>query len=227
MLASNTFFQPSASIPVSTNTRGSKRKTEDDLASEQRLAKRFHLLSLGIPKHKITAEDIQRVHLKLENSQEFTDQSITSDPPRLRRSRSNAISDTMNVDESRDRIFIHNLEDELADLSSEEDNPIFIPDIERKLNALPRALLRPDRSNGAGNELILYEIPTSLTIPIEQDSTRKAIIESRQRAQEQLFAKSSRDTQSVSVDMPMSYHGRPQDDQDDDDDDDDDAMDMS
>ena len=226
MLATNIACQSPPSSPISTNTRGAKRKNEDDLASEQRLAKRFHLLSLGIPKHRITAEDIQRVHLKLEESQDFIDQSSASELPRLRRSRSNAFSDTMNVDDSRDRIFISNLEDELADLSSEEENPIFIPDIERKLNALPRALLRPDHPHVAGNELILYEIPTSLSIPIEQDSTRKAIIESRQRAQEQHLASMSRNTKSAPVDMLLSCRGEPHDNQDDDDDDDD-AMDMS
>ncbi|CAF9933155.1 MAG: hypothetical protein GOMPHAMPRED_007161 [Gomphillus americanus] len=168
-----------------------KRKTEDDLASEQRLAKRFHLLNLGKPRHQITAEDIQKVHIQLENEAGEEgygggeDEYIIPDGPRLRRSRSNAFSDSMNVDDSRDRIFIHSLEDELADLSSDEEHPIFIPDIERRLNMLPTALLRPDHVSRASNELVLYEVPSSLSIPIEKDSARKAIMESRHRAQQQ------------------------------------------
>ena len=176
---------------ASTSAHAMKRKTEDDLASEQRLAKRFHLLNIGKPRHQITAEDIQKVHMQQDikdGSREEEEENTTTlkGPPRLlRRSRSNAFSDSMNVDDSRDRIFIHSLEDELADLSSDEEHPIFIPDIERRLNMLPKALLRPDNAPRVGNELVLYEVPSSLSIPIEKDSARKAIIESRHRAQQQ------------------------------------------
>lgn len=200
MLSASALRQsPPISSPTTTSTpvTGLKRKTEDDLASEQRLAKRFHLLNLGKSKHQITAEDIQKVQLQLEKDAFNEEQNEVLEAPRLRRSRSNAFSDSMNVDESRDRIFIHNLEDELADLSSDEEHPIFIPDIERRLNMIPKSLLRPDHPPRSGNELVLYEVPSSLTIPIEQDSTRKAILESRRRAQEQALLGIPGDVQTM------------------------------
>lgn len=225
MLVTNVVHQSPPKSPTATIARRAKRKTDDDLGSEQRLAKRFHLLSLGIPKHQITAEDIQRVQRTLEKNGEFVDELRPPELPRLRRSRSNAFSDTMNVDDSRDRIFIHNLEDELADLSSDEEHPIFIPEIERKLNMLPKVLLRPDNPQRLGNELVLYEVPSSLTIPIEQDSTRKAIIESRRRAQEQFFASKSEVSGKEPLDLSVSSLGGPHSGHDHDHDED--AMDMS
>jgi hypothetical protein len=161
---------------------GIKREPEDDLASEQRLAKRFNLLNLGT----WTIESHIANH---SGSNRITDYNgkffipIQQSPP-LRRNRSNAVSDTMNIDESPNRVFIHDLEEELAEIESDEDHPIFIPDIERRLNRIPKSLLRPNAPSRAGNEVVLYGVPTSLSIPKEQDNVRKAIIESRQRAQQ-------------------------------------------
>ena len=92
----------------------------------------------------------------------------------------------MQVEDTKDKVYIHDLEEELAQVSSHQDEErlVFLPDIERKLNNLPTRLLAEDRSNeSAGNELVLYSVPSSLSIPQDQDSVRKAIIETRARAQ--------------------------------------------
>lgn len=145
-----------------TTLLGQKRQSDDDLENEQRLAKRLNLLDIA---------DIDRL---------YTHQQ----PPLPRRTRSNAFSDSMNVDDSRDKIFIHNLDDELSDIESEEERLVFLPDIEKRLTKIPKSILANHDQQPTGHEIVLYEVPESLSIPRDQDSVRKAIIESRERARE-------------------------------------------
>ena len=94
-------------------------------------------------------------------------------------------NELMQVDETRDRVYIHNLDDELADIESDEEKLIFLPDIEKKLSRIPEQLLRSRRDEDHENqELVLYSVPKSLTVDEGHDSVRKAIIESRQRARD-------------------------------------------
>lgn len=91
----------------------------------------------------------------------------------------------MQVDDTRDRVYIHNLDDELADIESDEEKLIFLPDIEKRLSKIPKHLLQNRRDEDhEGQELVLYSVPKSLTVDEGHDSVRKAIIESRQRARE-------------------------------------------
>lgn len=90
----------------------------------------------------------------------------------------------MHVDDSPDRVYIRNLDDELADIESEEEKLIFLPDIEKKLGKIPNSVLLGESHPSTGNEIVLYGVPTSLSVPEEQDKVRKAIIESRARARE-------------------------------------------
>ena len=163
---------------------GQKREAEDDLESEQRLAKRFNLLNLG--KFLRSNPKVFSDRFIDQNGKLYIPVQATPQPPRppVRRSRSNAFSDSMNMDDSRDRIFIHNLDDELADLSSDEEKLIFLPDIEKRFTKIPSAVLASDAPPRTGNEVILYSVPSSITVPQEQDNVRKAIIESRERARE-------------------------------------------
>lgn len=90
----------------------------------------------------------------------------------------------MQVDDTKDRIFIHNLDYELANVDSEEERLVFLPDIEKKLGKIPKSVLLGESYPSAGNEMVLYGVPTSLSVPQEHDKVRKAIIESRARARE-------------------------------------------
>ena len=90
----------------------------------------------------------------------------------------------MQVEDTKDRIYVHNLDDELSEIQSDEEKLVFLPDIEKKLNEIPKSVLLGERHPSVGNEMILYGVPTSLSIPKEQDNVRKAIIESRARARE-------------------------------------------
>ena len=90
----------------------------------------------------------------------------------------------MSVDETRDRVYIHDLDEEIADIESDEEKLIFIPDIEKRLTKIPKSVLLGKQATEASNEVILYGVPESLTVPQEQDSVRKAIMETRNRIRE-------------------------------------------
>lgn len=93
----------------------------------------------------------------------------------------------MQVEDTKDKVYIYDLDEELAELESDEENPIFLPDIEKHLHKIPKHVLV---SNGkelertANNQLVLYSVPASLSVPQDKDSVRKAIIEARHRAEQ-------------------------------------------
>jgi anthranilate phosphoribosyltransferase len=88
----------------------------------------------------------------------------------------------MEVEDTPHRVYIHDLAAELSDIESDEENPIFLSDIEKHLSKIPKhVLLGPEPKTTDHNQLVLYNVPTSLTVPEEQDNVRKAIVEARQR----------------------------------------------
>lgn len=93
----------------------------------------------------------------------------------------------MQLDDTKDIIYIHNLDAELADIESDEEKLVFLPDIEKKLDMvgrIPKSVLLGEAHPSTGHEMVLYSVPTSLSVPEEQDKVRKAVIESRARARE-------------------------------------------
>ena len=94
-----------------------------------------------------------------------------------------AADDTMQLDDTKDKVYIHNLDEQLAEIEDEE-KMVFLPDIEKKLGKIPHYLLTGDLRPTAENQMVLYGVPASLSVPEEQDNVRKAIIESRARARE-------------------------------------------
>lgn len=88
----------------------------------------------------------------------------------------------MEVEDTPHRVYIHDLAAELSDIESDEENPIFLADIEKHLSRIPKhVLLGPEPKSTEHNQMVLYNVPTSLTVPEEQDNVRKAIVEARQR----------------------------------------------
>lgn len=84
--------------------------------------------------------------------------------------------DTMLLDDTQHTTYIHNLEQELAEVDSP--GLIFAPFAEKVLS-VPQSVLY---TKPTGTEVVLYTEPTSLTVPEERDNVRKAILESRARA---------------------------------------------
>ena len=92
----------------------------------------------------------------------------------------------MQLDDSKHKVYIYDLDAELSDSGESDDGKlVFLPDIKKHLqeSRIPPSVLANSEGELAGNnQLVLYNIPGSLTIPEEQDSVRKAIIETRARA---------------------------------------------
>ncbi|KAI5205501.1 hypothetical protein E4T42_00441 [Aureobasidium subglaciale] len=151
---------PSATSPL----RGVKRTADDSFDDDHRFAKRFNLLNLANGHDKLYIPVTSRPQL----------QSSLPRPPE---------DEHMQLDDTKHRVYIHNLDDELADIESDEEKLIFLPDIEKKLNAIPKHILMGEKKD-THQELVLYSLPPSLSVPIEQDNVRKAILEARQRAKE-------------------------------------------
>ena len=115
--------------------------------------------------------------------------------------RSNVIDDQMHLDDTKYKVYIYNLEEELAsDTESESDNnanseKLFLSeDMQKQLrqaaqavaaaNRIPPSVTPRREPESAGKELVLYRVPSSLTVPQEQDSVRRAIAEARARLRE-------------------------------------------
>ncbi|KAL8928726.1 MAG: hypothetical protein Q9172_000789 [Xanthocarpia lactea] len=139
---------------------GQKRHAEDDLESEQRLSKRFNLLNLDYN---------GRLYIPVQRN------APKSAPDQ---------HESMHLDDTKDKVYIHNLDAELADLESDEETPIYLPDIEKKLSKIPRSVLTGRNPPITNNQMVLYNVPSSLSVPEEQDNVRRVIIDSRTRARE-------------------------------------------
>lgn len=105
----------------------------------------------------------------------------------------------MHLDDTAHKVYIYNLDDELSsDNESDVEGRthgdgklVFLPDIEKHLRAnrlasmVPRPILPNQDGELAGMQLVLYsDGPSSLSVPEEQDSVRKAIIEARARVRQ-------------------------------------------
>jgi hypothetical protein len=191
---------PSQTADSSTSKRGVKRVADESNDDQLRFTKRFNLLSLG--------ESLQTCH-----SQHSLLTLATVDPRTSANRNSNYYipvtpaptngahipshdglattgqvdGDSMNVDDTRHRVYVQNLDAELAEIEANEPDErlIFLPDIEKHFSRLPEHIFsNPQDATRQQQELVLYSIPKSLTLDESQDSVRKAILEARQRARD-------------------------------------------
>jgi hypothetical protein len=180
---------------------GIKRPATDDLDGEQRLAKRFDLLHLGTLSQTYHLEyrqlnasspEPQERNGKLYIPPPPSDESSLNKPPKRRLPRLD--DEWMDLEDTKYKTYIHDLDAELeeAAVESDEERPIFMPDIEKHIMKLPKHVMQSmlDEKAMQNQQLVLYGAPTSLSIPEDKDSVRRAIIEARQRA---------RDTQALRV----------------------------
>lgn len=100
----------------------------------------------------------------------------------------------MQLDDTKHKVYIYDLDDELSSDDAESDGEgklVFLPDIEKHLRAnrlplsIPKPMLPNEDGELAGKQLVLYsDGPSSISVPENQDSVRKAIIEARARLRE-------------------------------------------
>lgn len=90
----------------------------------------------------------------------------------------------MQLDDSKYKVYVYNIDDELSsDSESDEAKLVFLTDIEKHLRKSRVPMMPPATPpTPEGKELVLYSVPSSLSVPKEHDSVRKAIIDARSRA---------------------------------------------
>lgn len=95
----------------------------------------------------------------------------------------------MQLDDSKHKVYIYNLDDELSDSDASDDGRlIFLPDISKHLRETripPHIIANKDGElAGMNNQLILYDtaVPRNHNVPEEQDLVRKAFLEARAKA---------------------------------------------
>jgi len=162
-----------------------KRKAGALPDNNERLSKRMSLLNLE--------KSGQKLYVPVESATSSQPSDAkTSATPRKHRPPQPRDDSQMQLDDSKYKVYIYNIDDELSSSDNESDSAdaklVFLPDIEKHLrnSRIPAHLLdpRPDPSEWAGKELVLYREPSSISVPEERDSVRKAILEARARARE-------------------------------------------
>ncbi len=189
-------------------SRGTKRAADESSFSDlERFEKRLRMLSLrtSLPTPRLSHDrgltaasgerenGKRRLYAPVSHAQPPSATASTRDSDESDGRRQRHISHTshdnvprdehMHLDDRPDRVYIHDLDAELAsDSESETERLIFLPDIEKRFSRIPQHVLS---GGGDGSqELVLYSVPKSLSVDEEQDSVRKAIIEARARARD-------------------------------------------
>ena len=173
---------------------GRKRPAdESSLNDDQRFTKRFNLLSIGTSLGTPRCKDAVLRGIADNDARNGNGNSnlyIPVNNPAAAQSAVNSARDAqqtastdelMQVDDTRDRVYIHDLDAELEGTEEEDAKLIFLPDIEQRLSKIPKQILLDPRER-EHQELVLYGTPKSLTVEEDRDAVRKAIIEARQRA---------------------------------------------
>ncbi|KAH0444270.1 hypothetical protein CcaCcLH18_00495 [Colletotrichum camelliae] len=191
-------------------TRQLRRKRKAESQDNERLSKRLSLLNLE--------KNGQKLYVPVENpiasasnaSPDVIPSATSSTSPSGRRRRDRkppSDDEVMQLDDSKYKVYIYDIDDELSSSESEpeEGKLVFLPDIEKHLRAtrIPPHILANDEGQLAGMQMVLYNEPTSLTIPQEQDSVRKAIVESRARMRER--QRLEREGKGEPVQMPPPF----------------------
>ncbi|RFU74259.1 hypothetical protein TARUN_7984 [Trichoderma arundinaceum] len=152
-----------------------RRKRKAESQDNERLSKRLSLLN------------IEQNGSKLYVPVETPSTNAAASTKRPQAPPSQLSDETMQLDDSKHKVYIYDLD---AELSSDSDNDegklVFLPDIQKHLkeNRIPRHILANDEGELAGMQLVLYNDPKSISVPEERDGVRRAIIEARQRVRD-------------------------------------------
>jgi len=176
-----------------------KRKAENQ--DNERLSKRMSFLNLE--------RNGQKLYVPVEHPTIRSTSASSSKPRSVAQEGQTKDDDTMQLDDTKHKVYIYDLDAELSDSESSDDGRlVFLPDIRKHLRETripPRVLANSEGElAGMNNQLVLYNVPSSLTVPEEQDSVRKAIIESRARARAKQEQKRNEETQRAQIINPAA-----------------------
>lgn len=177
---------------VQATGRVGKRKADGQ--DNERLVKRLSLLNLGLcsfPQLKLCGHSSGWLTKSIERNGEklyvpVEHPSIaTSQPSEARQPAQTRDNDAMQIDDSKHKVYIYDLDAELSESDSDDCKLVFLPDIEKHLrqSRIPPSVLANSEGELAGEkQVVLYNLPSALTVPEAQDGVRRAAIEARARA---------------------------------------------
>ncbi|KAI1004520.1 hypothetical protein K3495_g3691 [Podosphaera aphanis] len=159
-----------------TSTFSSRKRKAEIQENNERLSKRLSLLNLERRGHALHT-------LPIDHHQHSNPLASKVVPAALAVPSSTPCDDMMQVDDSKHKVFIYDLDAELSDPEPDNDKLILLPDIEKHLreSRIPRPIMNNETPES--NQIVLYKVPDSLTISEDKDSVRRAFIETRARAQ--------------------------------------------
>ncbi|TLD16435.1 uncharacterized protein PgNI_00394 [Pyricularia grisea] len=183
-------------MPAHDAIAGRKRKADAQDTHNERLSKRLSLLNLE--------KNGTKMYVTVENPAARPDR--VTPPPTATTLKTPTSSSTpaqgppqpladspMQLDDDKYKVYIYNIDDELSSDSEPEPDQasdgrlIFLPDVEKhllrtRIPPVPRPILPNADGELAGKQLVLYSVPSSLSVPEEQDSVRRAILDARARS---------------------------------------------
>lgn len=181
---------------TSNSATGKKRPPgidgDDDFIAEQPLSKKLAKLSLHKEEQSRNRRGTKTHYLFTIPQHEAKHPTPGADQQLQKRQNQVTLdSERMEVDnDSSHVVFIHDIDEELGNDDGDENNKkglIFVPDIEKRLTRIPYALASEGSSKisapsfETSQALVLYTVPSSLSVSREQDNVRRAIIEARAR----------------------------------------------
>ncbi|RYP11727.1 hypothetical protein DL765_007623 [Monosporascus sp. GIB2] len=207
-LSASAIQQHQQHMPPTGVTPRKSRKRKADTQDNERLSKRLSLLNLEQNGNKLYVPvESPQIHNSSSPDQSQSQPYPLTGRQRQRQRQREPETDTMQLDNTKHKVYIYDLDDELSsdgDESSDEARLVFLPDIEKHLlqKRIPPSVLANPEGELAGMQLVLYSEPTSLTVPEERDSVRRAIVEARQRLREKLHRGSEREAAAASSSAP-------------------------
>lgn len=201
------------------NIMRKSRKRKADSQDNERLSKRLSLLNLEHNGNKLYVP-VESPQLRPTTT--TTANSLNHQIPEAQgQIEVEDDGEDMQLDDTRHKVYIYNLDDELSSSDGESSADeggrlMFLPDIQKHLmqNRIPPSVLANSEGELAGMQMVLYREPTSLSVPEEQDSVRRAIIEARHRLREkqggeQCKGSGSESGGSTSSDLSLSSSTEP------------------
>ncbi|CRK12343.1 hypothetical protein BN1708_010439, partial [Verticillium longisporum] len=171
-----------------------RRKRKAETQDNERLSKRLSLLNLE--------QNGQKLYVPVEtpNATALPASALTPAARAAAAAASPANDDDMHLDDTKHKVYIYSLDDELSSSDSDPDDGrlVFLPDIERHLRAA--RLVDPGAAPLVSVPRPIPPAPDGSLAGMQKDSVRKAIIESRARTRAR--QRLERDGSGDVVEMP-------------------------
>lgn len=119
-------------------------------------------------------------------------------------------SGMMSVDDTTDRVWIHDLDAEIAEIEAEEaraQSGIQLTEAGKESSKIPQYLLNLNTTPDEGQsnmQMILYRDPISISVPEEHDAVRKTIVEARRRMREKQAEERQKESPLPSILGPIN-----------------------